>query len=88
MEDLFRGSLSILLFDQHYDAVSTIPAEHVRIARSAALVGAQTGLSGIPQRFLDGLEQGETLQQLARDLASKVGASSDPLGGWNRKNLG
>jgi ADP-ribosylglycohydrolase len=39
------------------------------------LVGAQTGLSGIPPRFLDGLDESETLQRLATELASKVGAS-------------
>lgn len=31
--------------------------------RRGALVGAQAGLSGIPQQFLDGLEDGETLQR-------------------------
>lgn len=49
-----------------------------RAILTGALVGAQAGLSGIPQRFLDGLEDGETLQRLARDLASRVGGSSRP----------
>jgi ADP-ribosylglycohydrolase len=49
-----------------------------RATLTGALAGAQTGLSGIPQRFLDGLEDGETLQRLARDLASRVGGSSRP----------
>lgn len=46
-----------------------------RAILTGALVGAQTGLSGIPQRFLDGLEEGERLKSLALDLASKVGNS-------------
>jgi ADP-ribosylglycohydrolase len=47
-----------------------------RAILTGALVGAQAGLSGIPQRFLDGLEEGETLQRLASDLASTVGTSA------------
>jgi hypothetical protein len=46
-----------------------------RATLTGALVGAQVGLSGIPQRFLDGLDEGETLQGLAIKLASKVDAS-------------
>ena len=42
---------------------------------TGALVGAQVGLSGIPPRFLHGLDEGETLQRYAMDLASQVGAS-------------
>ncbi|WP_300157195.1 ADP-ribosylglycohydrolase family protein [Solidesulfovibrio sp.] len=38
-----------------------------------ALAGAQTGLSGIPKRFLDGLEQGGRLLELAEALAAAVG---------------
>jgi len=34
-----------------------------------ALVGAQVGLSGIPRRFLDGLEESTTLCRLAEELA-------------------
>jgi ADP-ribosylglycohydrolase len=45
-----------------------------RAILTGALAGAQTGLSDIPQRFLDGLEEGETLRQLAMDLAAQVGA--------------
>jgi len=44
-----------------------------RAILTGALAGAQVGLSGIPQRFLDGLEEGETLRQLAVDLATQVG---------------
>ncbi|HTJ53951.1 MAG TPA: ADP-ribosylglycohydrolase family protein [Nitrosospira sp.] len=47
-----------------------------RAILTGALVGAQAGLSGIPQRFLDGLEEGETLQRLASDLASTIGTSA------------
>jgi hypothetical protein len=43
-----------------------------------ALVGAQTGLAGIPRRFLDGLDESETLQRLAADVAAKVGPT--PVG--------
>jgi ADP-ribosylglycohydrolase len=47
-----------------------------RAMLTGALVGAQVGLSGIPRRFLNGLDEAETLQRLAMDLASKVGAST------------
>jgi ADP-ribosylglycohydrolase len=47
-----------------------------RAVLTGALVGAQVGLSGIPPRFLDGLDEGETLRRLALDLALKVGAST------------
>ncbi|SFE88872.1 ADP-ribosylglycohydrolase family protein [Nitrosomonas sp. Nm166] len=46
-----------------------------RAVLTGALVGAQTGLSGIPRRFLDGLAETGMLQRLAMDVASKVGAS-------------
>ena len=45
-----------------------------RAILTGALAGAQTGLSGIPQRFLDGLEEGSALLKLAVDLAAKVGS--------------
>lgn len=43
-----------------------------RAILTGALVGAQTGLSGIPQRFLDGLDDSATLRKLAETLASMV----------------
>jgi len=43
-----------------------------RAILTGALVGAQTGLTGIPQRFLDGLEASDTLMSLAAKLASQV----------------
>jgi ADP-ribosylglycohydrolase len=46
-----------------------------RAMLTGAMIGAQTGLSGIPQRFIDGLEHGEKLKQLALELGSKVGPS-------------
>jgi ADP-ribosylglycohydrolase len=46
-----------------------------RAILTGALVGAQVGLSGIPRHFLDGLDEAETLQRLAMELASQVGAS-------------
>ncbi|HXV19683.1 MAG TPA: ADP-ribosylglycohydrolase family protein [Desulfuromonadales bacterium] len=47
-----------------------------RTILAGALAGAQTGLSGIPQRFLDGLQDAATLGNLAVELASKVGDST------------
>jgi hypothetical protein len=35
-------------------------------------------LSDIPRRFLDGLEEGETLGQLALDLAAQVSTPTGP----------
>jgi len=39
---------------------------------TGALVGAQVGLSGIPQRFIEGLEESETLLGLAGALAEQL----------------
>jgi ADP-ribosylglycohydrolase len=47
-----------------------------RAILTGALVGAQVGLSGIPRHFLDGLDEAETLQRFAMELASRVGAST------------
>lgn len=43
-----------------------------RAMLTGALAGAQVGLAGIPQRFLDGLERADELRQLARLLAEKL----------------
>ncbi len=43
-----------------------------RAILTGALVGAQTGFSGIPKRFLDGLEESAALCKLTFDLASMV----------------
>lgn len=43
-----------------------------RAMLTGALVGAQVGFSGIPKRFLEGLEESETLCRLAGDLADVV----------------
>ena len=43
-----------------------------RALLTGALAGAQTGLSGIPQRFLDGLEGSANLRQLAAEIALQV----------------
>ncbi|MEA3187820.1 MAG: hypothetical protein QOD99_1650 [Chthoniobacter sp.] len=40
---------------------------------TGALVGAQVGLSGIPQRFLDGLENAAELITLAKQLGKQAG---------------
>lgn len=44
-----------------------------RAILTGALVGAQVGLSGIPKRFLEGLDETDALQRLAMDVASKAG---------------
>ena len=44
----------------------------VRAILTGALSGAQTGLSGIPQRFLDGLENIGELREMAAALAAQV----------------
>ncbi|KAI7836044.1 hypothetical protein COHA_010075 [Chlorella ohadii] len=41
-----------------------------RAALTGAMVGAMVGLSGIPQRFIDGLAQGAELRRLAEKLAA------------------
>ncbi|PKO35641.1 MAG: ADP-ribosylglycohydrolase [Betaproteobacteria bacterium HGW-Betaproteobacteria-7] len=43
-----------------------------RAILAGALAGAQSGLSGIPQRFLDGLEDSPALVVLAEQLASRL----------------
>ncbi len=43
-----------------------------RAMLSGALVGAQVGLAGIPQRFINGLKDAEELVELARSLADQV----------------
>ncbi|WP_305045519.1 ADP-ribosylglycohydrolase family protein [Geoalkalibacter sp.] len=43
-----------------------------RALLTGALVGAQTGVNGIPARFLDGLMEGERLHALAQELAARV----------------
>ena len=46
-----------------------------RAILTSALVGAQTGISGIPRRFIDGLNEATILIKLAEDLASNIGES-------------
>ncbi len=48
-----------------------------RAILTGALVGAQTGLSRIPQRFLDGLEDATALCNLAVALAAQVAGPAD-----------
>ncbi len=43
-----------------------------RAILTGALAGAQTGLSGIPQRFVDGLELRAEVLQLARGVADQI----------------
>jgi ADP-ribosylglycohydrolase len=49
-----------------------------RTILTGALVGAQVGLSGIPRRFLDGLEEGEDLLKLAHKLADQAADQTPP----------
>ncbi|MFZ0133935.1 MAG: ADP-ribosylglycohydrolase family protein [Desulfobacterales bacterium] len=46
-----------------------------RAILTGALTGAQTGLSGIPRRLIDGLAEAEALLKIAADLASQVEAA-------------
>lgn len=46
-----------------------------RAILTGALVGAQTGLSGIPQRLLDGLDDSATLGKLATELAAMANSA-------------
>lgn len=46
-----------------------------RAMLTGALIGAQAGLSRIPERFIDGVEDGENLRKLALALGAKVGPS-------------
>ncbi|MGD8292420.1 MAG: ADP-ribosylglycohydrolase family protein [Desulfosarcina sp.] len=43
-----------------------------RAILTGALTGAQVGLSGIPQRYLDGLEDVANLRNMALNLAQKA----------------
>lgn len=58
------------------EAVNGGGENQARAMLTGALVGAQTGLSGIPRRFLEGLDETDMLQRLAMNVASKVGDSS------------
>lgn len=49
-----------------------------RAVLTGALIGAQVGLSAIPTRFLQGLDETDQLQRLAMDVAAKAG---DPFTG-------
>lgn len=44
-----------------------------RAILAGALTGAQTGLSGIPERFIDGLVEAVTLKRLSIELAASIG---------------
>lgn len=52
-----------------------------RAILAGALAGAQVGLANIPQRFLDGLAERETLLDLATSLAAGLHSSAGSLGG-------
>ncbi|ARU30697.1 ADP-ribosylglycohydrolase [Sulfuriferula sp. AH1] len=43
-----------------------------RAMLTGALVGAQVGLDGIPQRFINGLDNGERLLELAKKLGTRL----------------
>ena len=48
-----------------------------RAMLTGALVGAQVGIDGIPQRFIDGLEQSDALLARAKKLAAQTIARDD-----------
>lgn len=50
-----------------------------RAILTGALAGAQVGLSGIPRRFIDGLEDAEILTNLAKNLAAQAGSAVLPV---------
>ena len=54
------------------NAVNGGGQNQARAILTGALAGAQTGLKGIPQRFLDGLEEAKELTDLAARLASQI----------------
>jgi ADP-ribosylglycohydrolase len=43
-----------------------------RAMLTGALVGAQVGIQGIPQRFIDGLEDGDAVLKRAKSLAAQI----------------
>ncbi|MBG0775891.1 MAG: ADP-ribosylglycohydrolase family protein [Desulfovibrionaceae bacterium] len=51
-----------------------------RTILTGALVGAQVGLTGIPARFIDGLERGGELLELARALAVQSAQAAEAAG--------
>jgi ADP-ribosylglycohydrolase len=55
------------------NAVNGGGQNQARAILTGTLTGAQTGLTGIPRRFLDGLENADSLRQLAETLASQIG---------------
>ena len=58
------------------DMISMTTFDQARAILTGALAGAQSGLSGIPQRFIDGLENGTELLEQARRLAVQVVAGA------------
>jgi ADP-ribosylglycohydrolase len=58
-------------------AINSGGQNQARAILTATLVGAQTGLSAIPQRFLDGLEYSNTLVSLAEELAAQVAGEQE-----------
>jgi ADP-ribosylglycohydrolase len=43
-----------------------------RAMLTGALVGAQVGLEGIPERFIEGLDNGQELLALAKKLGTQA----------------
>jgi len=46
-----------------------------RAILTGALCGAQVGIDGIPQRFIDGLQDNKNLLELAENLAQQAGST-------------
>ena len=47
-------------------------ANWARAMLTGALVGAQVGLGGIPQRFIEGLAEGDALSAIVQRVAAQV----------------
>ena len=63
----FTDDLSPLSFTLLMEAQN-----QARAIPTGALCGAQAGFNGIPQRFIEGLEQGEEIVRLATQLARQA----------------
>ena len=64
----FHGDFELAILH----AVNGGGQNQARAILTGALVGGQTGFSGIPERFVEGLEDGSELRELALTLASQV----------------
>eukprot|EP00934_Nitzschia_sp_Nitz4_P002100 Nitzschia sp. Nitz4//scaffold20_size174350//61007//62476//NITZ4_002093-RA/size174350-processed-gene-0.96-mRNA-1//-1//CDS//3329541782//2100//frame0 len=54
----------------------------VRASLTGALLGARVGLSGIPTRFIEGLDDGENILSMAKKIAEIAVQRNDPEDQW------